>query len=92
MGDALREQLRSGVGVLGTTFADGKTTLLVVVTDDLRERGVHADALVREIAALAGGRGGGKPHMAQAGIPDAEKLDAAIRGAPAIIRPLLRSG
>jgi alanyl-tRNA synthetase len=91
MGDALREQLHSGVGVLGTTFADGKTTLLVVVTDDLRDRGVRADALVREIAAIAGGRGGGKPHMAQAGIPDAEKLDEAIRGAPAIIRPLLQS-
>jgi alanyl-tRNA synthetase len=91
MGDALREQLTSGVGVLGTTFADGKTTLLVVVTDDLRDRGVRADALVREIAAVAGGRGGGKPHMAQAGIPDPEKLDAAIRGAPEIIRPFLRA-
>jgi alanyl-tRNA synthetase len=89
MGDALREQLSSGVGVLGTTFADGRTTLLVVVTDDLRDRGVRADALVREIAAVAGGRGGGKPHMAQAGIPDADKLDAAISGAPAIIRPFL---
>ena len=89
MGDALRDQLRSGVGVLGTTFADGKTTLLVVVTDDLRDRGIRADTLVREIAAVAGGKGGGKPHMAQAGIPDADKLDAAIRGAPAIIRPLL---
>jgi alanyl-tRNA synthetase len=91
MGDALREQLRSGVGVLGTTFADGKTTLLVVVTDDLKDRGVRADMLVREIAAVAGGKGGGKPHMAQAGIPDAAKLDAAIREAPAIIRPLLGS-
>jgi alanyl-tRNA synthetase len=89
LGDALREQLRSGVGVLGTTFADGKSTLLVVVTDDLKDRGVRADALVREIAAVAGGKGGGKPHMAQAGIPDAAKLDAAIREAPRIIRPLL---
>jgi alanyl-tRNA synthetase len=89
MGDALRESLESGVGVLGATLADGKTTLLVVVTDDLRDRGVRADSLVKEIAAVAGGRGGGKPHMAQAGIPDAAKLDDAIRGAPAIIRPLL---
>lgn len=91
MGDALRERLESGVGVLGATLADGKSTLLVVVTDDLRDRGVRADALVREIAAIAGGRGGGKAHMAQAGIPDAAKLDDAIRGAPAIIRPLLGS-
>lgn len=90
MGDALREQLRSGVGVLGSTFADGKTTLLVVVTDDLKDRGVRADALVREIAAVAGGKGGGKPHMAQAGIPDAGKLDDAIRGAATIVRPLIK--
>ena len=89
LGDALREQLTSGVGVLGTTFADGKSTLLVVVTDDLRDRGVRADALVREIAAMAGGRGGGKPHMAQAGIPDSKSLDLAIRSALDIVRPLL---
>jgi alanyl-tRNA synthetase len=89
MGDALREQLTSGVGVLGATFADGKSTLLVVVTDDLRDRGVKADALVKEIAAVAGGRGGGKPHMAQAGIPDADKLDEALRQAVGIVRPLM---
>ena len=89
LGDALREQMSSGVGVLGTTFPDGKTTLLVVVTDDLRDKGVRADALIKEIAAIAGGRGGGKPHMAQAGIPDASKLDAAIRSAPDIVRRLL---
>jgi alanyl-tRNA synthetase len=91
LGDALREQLRSGVGVLGSTFADGKTTLLVVVTDDLKDRGIRADALVREIAAVAGGKGGGKPHMAQAGIPDAGKLDDAIRGAATIIRPHIKA-
>jgi len=90
MGDALREQLRSGVGVLGATFADGKTTLLVVVTDDLKERGIRADALIREIAAVAGGKGGGKPHMAQAGLPDADKLDVAIHEAPGIVRPFFR--
>ena len=86
LGDALREQLKSGVGVLGASFADGKSSILVVVTDDLRDRGVRADAIVREIAAVAGGKGGGKPHMAQAGIPDATKLGAAVDAAPAIIR------
>jgi alanyl-tRNA synthetase len=90
MGDALRDQLKSGVGVLGATFADGKTTLLVVVTDDLKDRGIRADALIREIAAVAGGKGGGKPHMAQAGIPDAAKLELAIQEAPGIVRPFLR--
>ncbi|HET7187492.1 MAG TPA: alanine--tRNA ligase, partial [Gemmatimonadaceae bacterium] len=63
MGDALREQLRSGVGVLGTRLEDGKAALLVIVTDDLRARGVNAGTIVRDVAAVAGGRGGGKPHM-----------------------------
>jgi alanyl-tRNA synthetase len=91
LGDTLREQLSSGIGVLGATLADGKTTLLVVVTDDLRDRGVRADTLVREIAAVVGGRGGGKAHMAQAGLPDDGKLDVALRQASTIIRPLLAS-
>ena len=86
LGDALRERLGTGVGVLAASFADGKTTLLVVVTDDLRARGVSADAMVKQLAAVAGGRGGGKPHMAQAGIPDAARLPDALAKAPEIVR------
>ncbi|MCU0618644.1 MAG: DHHA1 domain-containing protein, partial [Gemmatimonadaceae bacterium] len=78
MGDALREQLGSGVGVLAASFEDGKAALLAVVTDDLRARGLAADALVKELAALVGGRGGGKAHMAQAGVPDAGKATEAL--------------
>ncbi|MDQ3948920.1 MAG: DHHA1 domain-containing protein, partial [Gemmatimonadota bacterium] len=89
LGDALRERLGSGVGVLAASFGDGKNTLLAVVTDDLRERGVRADALVRDIAAAAGGRGGGKPHMAQAGIPDAARLPDALKQVPNAVRRLL---
>ena len=88
-GDALRAGLGTGVAVLGASFADGKNALLVVVTDDLRERGVRADTLVREVAAIAGGKGGGKQHMAQAGIPDAAQLPAALAQAPAIVRAQL---
>jgi alanyl-tRNA synthetase len=89
LGDALRERMGSGVGVLGASFADGKNTLLVVVTDDLRARGVSADAIVKDLAAVAGGRGGGKPHMAQAGIPDAARLPDALAKAPEIVRKRL---
>ncbi|HUO51303.1 MAG TPA: alanine--tRNA ligase, partial [Gemmatimonadaceae bacterium] len=88
-GDALREQLGSGVGVIASALADGKHTLIVVVTDDLRERGVHADVVVKEIAAASGGRGGGKQHMAQAGLPDTASLASAIEKAPAIVRAAL---
>ena len=91
MGDALREQLHSGVGVLAASFEDGKNTMLAVVTDDLRNRGLRADALIREIAAIAGGRGGGKPHMAQAGVPDATRFDEALRRAPELARQLLEN-
>ena len=89
LGDAVRERLGSGVGVLAASFEDGKNTLLVVVTDDLRDRGVRADTLIKDIAAAAGGRGGGKPHMAQAGIPDASRFDEAFARAPELVRTAL---
>ena len=92
LGDALRERLGSGVGVLAATFGDGKNTVLAVVTDDLRERGVRADALVRDLAEAAGGRGGGKAHMAQAGIPDATRLPDALGRVPEAVRKLLGAG
>ena len=92
LGDTLRERLGSGVGVLGATLADGKNTLLVVVTDDLRERGVRADEVARTLAAIVGGRGGGKPHMAQAGIPDATRFpELLVQAAPTVAR-LLNGG
>ncbi|MFI5230109.1 MAG: alanine--tRNA ligase-related protein, partial [Gemmatimonadales bacterium] len=92
LGDAVREKLGSGVGVLGASFDDGKNTLLVVVTDDLRARGVSAGDLIKEMAAAAGGRGGGKPHMAQAGIPDASRFDDAFARAPELVRGAIGAG
>jgi alanyl-tRNA synthetase len=89
LGDALREQLGSGVAALGATLDDGKSTLLVVATDDARDRGVRADAVIKELALLAGGRGGGKPHMAQAGIPDATRLPDALAALERTVRTLL---
>ena len=89
LGDAVRERLKTGVAALGATFEDGKSTLLAVVTDDARDRGVRADAVIKELAAAAGGRGGGKPHMAQAGIPDAARIPEALGRLPDIVRALL---
>jgi alanyl-tRNA synthetase len=86
MGDALREQMQTGVGVLTASFDNGKHTMLTVVSDDLRDRGVRADVILRELAAAAGGKGGGKPHMAQAGIPDPQRMAAVVAEAPEMIR------
>jgi alanyl-tRNA synthetase len=86
LGDALREKIGSGVAVLSASFEDGKNSLLGIVTDDLRDKGLRADTLIRDVAAVAGGRGGGKPHMAQAGIPDAAKLPEALAAVPRVVQ------
>ncbi|HUR92467.1 MAG TPA: alanine--tRNA ligase [Gemmatimonadaceae bacterium] len=86
MGDSLRESMGTGAAVLVATLDDGKRTLLTVVSDDLRGRGVRADNVLKEIAAAAGGRGGGKPHMAQAGLPDSADIAALLATVPDVIR------
>ncbi len=79
LADQLSQKLRSGVVVLGLAD-DGKASLVVRVTDDLTKR-VQAGKLVNEIAAVVGGKGGGKPDMAMAGGKEPEKLDAALERA-----------
>ena len=86
LGDTLREKIESGVGVLSASLEDGKHVLLGIVTDDLRSRGLRADAIIRDVAAAAGGRGGGKPHMAQAGVSDASRLPDALAAVEGVIR------
>jgi len=83
LADTLRQKLGSGVVVLGME-SDGKATLLAAVTDDLTDR-LQAGDLVRELAKTIGGRGGGKPNLAQAGGPDADKLDEALRQAAEVV-------
>ena len=78
MADGLRESLGSGVGVLGADIG-GKVSFIAVVTDDLiKGRGLKAGDIVRGVAQLAGGSGGGKAHLAQAGGRDPGKLDEAL--------------
>ncbi len=83
-GDEVQRHLGSGVVVLGTVAKD-RPVFVAMVSDDLIEGGLHAGNLIRDIAKLAGGGGGGKPHMAQAGGKDAEKLDEALSAVPAIV-------
>jgi alanyl-tRNA synthetase len=90
LGDRLRETLGSGVAVLVET--EGKPMIVAVVTDDLIQRGVRADAVVREVAALVGGKGGGKPHIAQAGVGDPSRLPEVLQRGVEIVRPLLAAG
>ena len=79
-GDLLKQRLGSGVIVLGSVIA-GKVGLVSFVTSDLVKReGLHAGAIVQEVARLVGGGGGGRPDMAQAGGKDPARLDEALQG------------
>jgi alanyl-tRNA synthetase len=84
--DSLRDTLGSaGVGVIGAALG-GKASVITVVTDDLVKRGLHAGDIVKEVARLVGGSGGGKPHLAQAGGKDPDRLAAALGRVPEIVR------
>ncbi len=78
MTDWLRDKLGSSVVVVGAVIGE-RPQLVAAVTNDLTARGVHADNLVKSIAPLIGGRGGGAPHMAQAGGKDAASLLDALQ-------------
>lgn len=77
MGDWLRDKLSSGIIVLGTVLKE-KPQLMVVVTSDLLAQGYHAGNIVRSLAPIMGGGGGGRPDMAQAGGRNVSKLDEAL--------------
>ena len=83
LSDSLRDRLGSGVVVL-VSEVDGKVSLVVSVSKDLTSR-VQAGRLVKELAPIVGGGGGGRPDFAEAGGKDASKIDellaAAAKGA-----------
>jgi alanyl-tRNA synthetase len=89
-GDTFLTREASGVAVVSADLPEGKHTLFAFVTDDLIGRGVRADAIVREIASVVGGRGGGRPHMAQAGVEDPERIDEALRMGRDVVERLTR--
>ena len=78
MADFIRDKLKSVILVLGT-LSEGKPMFLAAVTPDLVSRGYDAGKIVKQVAQVAGGGGGGKPNLAQAGGKHKEKLDEALR-------------
>jgi len=85
--DQMRGKLGSGVVVLGAA-SDGKVSLIVGVTKDLTGK-VHAGKVVGALAALVGGKGGGRPDLAEAGGSDAGGLDGALARAAEVVGGLL---
>ena len=88
-GDAFVRDVVSGVGVVAAELPGEKHTLFAFVTDDLIRSGVRAADVVNGVAAMVGGKGGGRPHMAQAGVPEPERLGEALEASSGIVAALL---
>jgi len=88
LSDSLRDRVKRGVVVLAAE-SDGKVQLLVSVTKDLTDR-VKAGSLVKELAPIVGGGGGGRPDFAEAGGKDASKIDALLAKAKELVTSALQ--
>ena len=88
LGDQMKEKLGDSV-ILLVSAIDGKVSLVTMATDGAMAKGAHAGNLIKEVAALVGGGGGGRPNMAQAGGKNADGMDAAVEKAYAVVETQL---
>jgi alanyl-tRNA synthetase len=86
LSDTLLAQLKSGIVILGRR-ADGKASLIVRSSADMAKR-VPAGQVIRELAPIIGGRGGGKPDMAEGGGPETQKLAEALEASYAVVEKI----
>ena len=89
LGDQLKEKLGEGVIVLASDL-DGKVSLVAMVTEGAMKQGAHAGNLIKGIASLVGGGGGGRPNMAQAGGKNPAGIPDAIREAKNVLEAQLQ--
>ena len=87
--DSLRDKIVSGVVVL-SNVAEGKVNFVVTATKDVIEKGIHSGNIVREVAKIANGKGGGRPNMAQAGATDVSKVDEALSYASEVVKSQIK--
>ena len=87
--DNIRDRIKSGVVVVSSVI-DSQASIVCMVTKDLKGR-YHAGEIVKSISIIAGGKGGGKPEMAQGGTRNTEKLDEALESVYEIIKKQVRS-
>ena len=80
LGDQLKDKLGEGVVVIASVM-DGKVNLMATATEAAQKKGVHAGNLIKAIAGLVGGGGGGRPNMAQAGGKNPAGVDEALKKA-----------
>ena len=88
LGDQFKEKLGNGVVVIASA-AEGKVKLMATATDEAIKAGAHAGNLIKGIAALVGGGGGGRPNMAQAGGKNPDGIQAALKKAAEVLKEQL---
>ena len=89
-GDSFRDSADAAIAVVAAAMPGDKHALFAFATDRAIAAGIRADAVVKKVAAAVGGRGGGRPHMAQAGVSDPGGLDAAVRAGADVVQELGR--
>ncbi|MDD6235754.1 MAG: alanine--tRNA ligase [Clostridiales bacterium] len=87
MGDKIKEKAPKMVAVIAS-IVDGKGTMIAVCGKEAIEKGAHAGLIIKEIAALAGGKGGGRPDSAMAGVSEIFKIDEALAQLPSVVQKL----
>ena len=85
MVDDLKNRIESVIIVLGCTDGE-KVNLTIGITKDLVKQGYHAGKLIKEVAAICGGGGGGRPDMAQAGGKNPDSLHVAIEAVTSLVQ------
>lgn len=88
MGDRAKEN--PAIVAVFASITDGKGTLLCVCGKQAIEKGAHAGNIIREIAALAGGKGGGRPDSAMAGVSEIFKIDEVLAQLPSVIQKFVK--
>ena len=88
LGDELRDKNPGSVVVLASVAGD-KVNLMVTASKEAMDKGAHAGNLIKEIAPLVKGGGGGRPNMAQAGGKDPSGVEAALKKAEEVLSSML---
>lgn len=88
LADNAKTQMKNGV-IIFASNNDGKITFIAMAMEEAVEKGVHCGKIVKELTAICGGKGGGKPNMAQGGGTDAMKVDDALAKADEIVSAMV---
>jgi alanyl-tRNA synthetase len=87
LSDRTRDEIKSGITFLAGISPEGRVTMVSSITPDLKQR-FHAGQIVKEVAPIVGGKGGGRPDFAEAGGPDISKIDELIAAVPSLLEKI----